>query len=352
MKFQTALSQLVSGEDLPREVMREVMMTVMTGEASPAQIGAMLVALRMKGESIDEITGAAEVMRELVTPVEVHDDHLVDLVGTGGDGANLFNVSTAATFVAAAAGARVAKHGNRSVSSSSGSSDVLETLGVSLDLTPAQIVQCIEGVGLGFMFAPAHHGAMKHAIGPRRELGMRTLFNVLGPLTNPAFVKRQVLGVYDADLCEPLARALAQLDSVHALVLHSDDGLDEISIAAPTRGCELKGGQITSVIIDPATLGHGHASLEGLQVDTAEASAGLIRAVFDGAEDEASVRARSMIALNAGAGIYVAGRADTLEAGVARAEAVMASGGAAEKLTAFVTFTQTVSGLDAGEPGA
>ena len=352
MKFQTALSQLVSGEDLPREVMREVMMTVMTGEASPAQIGAMLVALRMKGESIDEITGAAEVMRELVTPVEVHDDHLVDLVGTGGDGANLFNVSTAATFVAAAAGARVAKHGNRSVSSSSGSSDVLETLGVSLDLTPTQIAQCIEGVGLGFMFAPAHHGAMKHAIGPRRELGMRTLFNVLGPLTNPAFVKRQVLGVYDADLCEPLARALAQLDSVHALVLHSDDGLDEISIAAPTRGCELKGGQITSVTIDPATLGHGHASLEGLQVDTAEASAGLIRAVFDGAEDEASVRARSMIALNAGAGIYVAGRADTLEAGVARAEAVMASGGVAEKLTAFVTFTQTVSGLDAGEPGA
>ncbi len=352
MKFQTALSQLVSGEDLPREVMREVMMTVMTGEASPAQIGAMLVALRMKGESIDEITGAAEVMRELVTPVEVHDDHLVDLVGTGGDGANLFNVSTAATFVAAAAGACVAKHGNRSVSSSSGSSDVLETLGVSLDLTPAQIAQCIEGVGLGFMFAPAHHGAMKHAIGPRRELGMRTLFNVLGPLTNPAFVTRQVLGVYDANLCEPLARALAQLDSVHALVLHSDDGLDEISIAAPTRGYELKGGQITSVTIDPAALGHSHASLEGLQVDTAQASADLIRAVFDGAEDEASVRARSMIALNAGAGIYVAGLADTLEAGVARSEAVMASGDAAEKLAAFVTFTQTVSGLDAGEPGA
>jgi anthranilate phosphoribosyltransferase len=352
MEFQTALSQLVSGEDLPREVMREVMMTVMTGEASAAQIGAMLVALRMKGESIDEITGAVEVMRELVARVEVHDDHLVDLVGTGGDGANLFNVSTAATFVAAAAGARVAKHGNRSVSSSSGSSDVLETLGVSLDLTPAQIAQCIESVGLGFMFAPAHHVAMKHAIGPRRELGMRTLFNVLGPLTNPAFVKRQLLGVYDANLCEPLARALAQLDSVHALVLHSDDGLDEISIAAPTRGYELKGGQITPVIIDPVALGHGYDSLEGLQVDTAEASAGLIRAVFDGDEDEASIRARSMIALNAGAGIYVAGRADTLEAGVARAEAVMASGGAAEKLTAFVTFTQNVSGLDAGEPSA
>ena len=352
MNFQTALSQLVSGEDLPREVMREVMMAVMTGETSPAQIGAMLVALRMKGESIGEITGAAEVMRELVTPVDVHDDHLVDLVGTGGDGANLFNVSTAATFVAAAAGARVAKHGNRSVSSSSGSSDVLESLGVSLDLTPAQIAQCIESVGLGFMFAPAHHGAMKHAIGPRRELGMRTLFNVLGPLTNPAFVTRQVLGVYDANLCEPLARALAELDSVHALVLHSDDGLDEISIAAPTQGYELKDAQITPVTIDPDALGHSHESLQGLQVDTAEASARLIQAVFDGAEDEASAKARSMIALNAGAGIYVAGRADTLEAGVARAEAVIASGGAAEKLAAFVAFTQTVSGVDAGEPDA
>ena len=352
MNFQTALSQLVSGEDLPREVMREVMMAVMTGETSPAQIGAMLVALRMKGESIGEITGAAEVMRELVTPVDVHDDHLVDLVGTGGDGANLFNVSTAATFVAAAAGARVAKHGNRSVSSSSGSSDVLESLGVSLDLTPAQIAQCIESVGLGFMFAPAHHGAMKHAIGPRRELGMRTLFNVLGPLTNPAFVTRQVLGVYDANLCEPLACALAELDSVHALVLHSDDGLDEISIAAPTQGYELKDAQITPVTIDPDALGHGHESLQGLQVDTAEASARLIQAVFNGAEDEASAKARSMIALNAGAGIYVAGRADTLEAGVARAEAVIASGGAAEKLAAFVAFTQTVSGVDAGEPDA
>lgn len=352
MNFQTALSQLVSGENLPREVMREVMMAVMTGKASPAQIGAMLVALRMKGESIDEITGAAEVMRELVTPVEVQDDHLLDLVGTGGDGANLFNVSTAATFVAAAAGARVAKHGNRSVSSSSGSSDVLETLGIRLDLTPVQIAQSIEGLGLGFMFAPAHHGAMKHAIGPRRELGMRTLFNVLGPLTNPAFVKRQVLGVYDAALCDSLARALAQLGSVHALVIHSDDGLDEISVAATTRGFELKDDKITPVTIDPAALGHGYASLEGLQVDTAEASADLIRAVFDGAEDEASAKARSIIALNAGAGVYVAGQTDTLEAGVVRAAAVMASGEAAEKLEAFVAFTQTVSGLDAGEHGA
>ena len=351
MNFQAALSQLVSGEDLPRETMREVTMTVMTGEASPAQIGAMLVALRMKGESIDEITGAAEVMRELVTPVEVQGDHLMDLVGTG---AMALTCSTSPRPPPSwrQRQARVAKHGNRSVSSSSGSSDVLETLGVSLDLTPEQIAQCIEVIGLGFMFAPAHHGAMKHAIGPRRELGMRTIFNVLGPLTNPAFVKRQVLGVYDAALCEPLARALAQLDSVHALVLHSDDGLDEISVAAPTRGYELKDSEITPVIIDPAALGHSHASLDGLQVDTAEASADLIRAVFAGAEDEVSAKARSIIALNAGAGTYVAGQADTLEAAVARAEAVMTSGEAAEKLKAFVSFTQAVSGPDAGAPGA
>ncbi len=252
MTLQQALEQWVAGKDLSREAMRAVMMTVMTGEATEAQIGALLVALRMKGEAIDEITGAAEVMRELVTPVVVDDSHLVDLVGTGGDGANLFNVSTAATFVAAAAGARVAKHGNRSVSSSSGSSDVLETLGVNLGLTPAQIAQCIEEVGLGFMFAPAHHSAMKHAIGPRRELGMRTLFNVLGPLTNPALVKRQVLGVYDPGLCEPLAHALKQLGSIHALVLHSEDGLDEISIAASTHGFELKAGEIAPITIAPA----------------------------------------------------------------------------------------------------
>ena len=212
MTLQQALEHLVAKRDLSRDAMREVMTAVMTGEASNAQIGALLVALRMKGEAIDEIAGAAEVMRELVTPVNVSSDDVIDLVGTGGDGANLFNVSTAATFVAAAAGARVAKHGNRSVSSSSGSSDVLEALGVSLTLTPDQIAQCLETIGVGFMFAPSHHSAMTHAIGPRRELGMRTLFNVLGPLTNPALVRRQVLGVYDPALCEPLAKALQQVE--------------------------------------------------------------------------------------------------------------------------------------------
>jgi anthranilate phosphoribosyltransferase len=332
--------------------MRAVMTTVMTGEASQAQIGALLVALRMKGEAVDEIAGAAEVMRELVTPVSVSGDHVIDLVGTGGDGANLFNVSTAATFVAAAAGAQVAKHGNRSVSSSSGSSDVLETLGVNLDVSPEQIAACVQEVGLGFMFAPAHHGAMKHAVGPRRELGLRTFFNVLGPLTNPAGVKRQVLGVYDAALCEPLAEALARLGSEHALVLHSDDGLDEISIAAPTQGFELKAGEISPIGIDPAALGNAHDNLDGLQVETAADSARLIRAALDGDDGVASIKARSIIALNAGAGIYVSGVAESLASGIAAADQAIASGAAMQKLEAFVAFTQALSEEQAGAPAS
>ena len=343
MTLQHAINHLVAGEHLTRDQMRKVMMQVMTGEATPAQIGAWLVALRINGETIEEIAGAAEVMRDLMIPVQVDETHLIDLVGTGGDGANLFNVSTAATFVVAAAGARVAKHGNRSVSSSSGSSDVLETLGVSLSLTPLQIERCISEVGLGFMFAPVHHGAMKHAIGPRRELGLRTIFNILGPLTNPAGVKRQVLGVYDPALCEPLARALDQLGSVHALVLHSDDGLDEISIAALTHGVELKAGNIAPITIDPAALGHGYGTLDGLQVSSAEASAALIRTALDNDASQPSQKARSMMALNAGAGIYISGLVDTLADGVARAETVLASGEAAGQLARFVAFTQDLS---------
>ena len=348
MMLQEALEQWVEGRDISRDAMRAVMTTVMTGEASQAQIGALLVALRMKGEAIEEIAGAAEVMRELVTPVSVAGDHVIDLVGTGGDGANLFNVSTAATFVAAAAGAQVAKHGNRSVSSSSGSSDVLETLGVNLDVSPEQIAACVQEVGLGFMFAPAHHGAMKHAVGPRRELGLRTLFNVLGPLTNPAGVKRQVLGVYDPALCEPLAEVLARLGSEHALVIHSDDGLDEISIAAPTRGFELSAGDISPIEIDPAALGLAHTSLDGLQVKTAADSANLIRSALAGDEDAVSIKARAIITLNAGAGIFVSGVVDSLASGVAAAEQATASGAAAQKLEAFVAFTQALVGEQGG----
>ena len=351
MTLQQALEQWVEGKDISRESMRAVMTTVMIGEASQAQIGAMLVALLMKVEAIEEIAGAAEVMRDLVTPVAVAGKHVIDLVGTGGDGANLFNVSTAATFVAAAAGAQVAKHGNRSVSSCSGSSDVLEALGVNLDLSPEQITLCVQEVGLGFMFAPAHHGAMKHAVGPRRELGLRTLFNVLGPLTNPAKVKRQVLGVFDSALCKPLAEVLVRLGSEHALVLHSDDGLDEISIAAKTLGYECIAGKISPINIDPAALGHAHDSLNGLQVETAEQSASLIRSALGGDGEAVSIKARSMIALNAGAGIYVSGVADSLASGIVAAEKAMASDAAAQKLEAFVALTQALAQQQGGAPG-
>jgi anthranilate phosphoribosyltransferase len=352
MSIPQALNQLVKGQSLSKAAMREVMTRVMTGDATPAQIGALLVALRMKGESIEEIAGAAEVMRELATPVRLEVPNLIDLVGTGGDGANLFNVSTAATFVAAAAGVSVAKHGNRSVSSSSGSSDVLDALGVCLDLAPSQIAECIVTLGIGFLFAPAHHSAMKHAIGPRRELAMRTLFNVLGPLTNPACVQRQVLGVYDPSLCEPLAKVLQELGSIHALVLHSDDGLDEISIAAPTHGFELKSGAVNPIEIVPAAYGHAHDSLEGLPVSTALESAALIRSALGGAQGPSMSKARSIVSLNAGAGIYVSGKSPTLGDGVAAAEEAIASGAALEKLEAFVALTQTLGGASAEVSGS
>ena len=347
MNIQQALNRLVVGQDLQRDEMAAVMHEVMSGEATPAQIGGLLVALRMKGETIEEIAGAAQVMRELATPVAVDDPHLVDLVGTGGDGANLFNVSTASTFVVAAAGARVAKHGNRSVSSSSGSSDVLEELGVPLDLSPVQVARAITEVGVGFMFAPAHHSAMRHAIGPRRELGMRTVFNILGPLTNPAGVKRQVIGVFSPDLCEPMARALQVLGSVHAMIVHSDDGLDEISIAAGTRVTELRDGNISSYHITPEEFGMQRQSLEGLAVDGAAASAALIKAALAGAADEVSARAAAIIALNAGATIYTSGIAATLADGVEMAEDLLASGQAAQKLREFVEFTQMMRVQDA-----
>lgn len=344
MEIKQALQQLVDGDSLSREDMRDVMTAVMTGEATPAQVGALLIALRIRGETIDEITGAAEVMRSLATRVSVSQEYLVDLVGTGGDGANLFNVSTAATFVVAAAGGRVAKHGNRSVSSSSGSSDVLETLGIPLDLSPEQIARAIDEIGIGFMFAPAHHSAMKHAVGPRKDLGMRTLFNILGPLTNPAHVERQVLGVFSEDLCQPIAESLSKLGSKHALVVHSDDGLDEISIAANTSVWEMRDGNVERFRIDPANYGHRHASLEGLTVKTAQESADLIRSALGRKPSEAGLKARSIIALNAGAAIYVAGVTKTLHSGIEMADDVIASGQAADKLEAFAAFT---SGLKA-----
>jgi anthranilate phosphoribosyltransferase len=344
MNLQDALARVVGGESLGQAEMAAVMRQVMSGDATEAQIGALLVALRMKGEAIEEIAGAAQVMRDLATPVVVSDEHLVDLVGTGGDGANLFNVSTASSFVVAAAGARVAKHGNRSVSSTSGSSDVLEHLGVPLDLTPEQVARAIDAVGVGFMFAPAHHSAMRHAIGPRRELGMRTLFNILGPLTNPARVKRQVIGVFSPDLCLPLARVLKMLGSVHAMVVHSDDGLDEISIAAGTLVAELRDGTVSSYHITPEEFRLARQSLDGLAVNSAAASADLIRRALGGAGDEAASKARAMLTLNGGATIYVSGVAATLADGIAMADDVLASGQAAEKMRQFIDFTRLMRG--------
>lgn len=340
MNIQQALAAVTNGEDLSREDMATVMRLVMSGEGTNAQIGGLLVGLRMKGETTAEIAGAAQVMRELATPVVVDVEGLVDLVGTGGDGANLFNVSTAASFVVAAAGAKVAKHGNRGVSSSSGSSDVLEYLGMPLDLTPDQVARSIEEVGVGFMFAPAHHSAMRHAIGPRRELGMRTIFNVLGPLTNPAGVKRQVIGVYSADLCQPMAEVLKMLGAEHALIVHSDDGLDEISIAAGTQVTELLAGNIETYRISPEEFSLEIQDLSGLEVNSAAASAKMIRAALAGEKDEVSIKAAAMLALNAGATIYVADVAATLADGVAMAEDALASGLAAQKLEEFLDFTK------------
>lgn len=338
MELKQAINQVIGRHDLSQEAMAAVMRTIMTGGATQAQIGGFLIGLRMKGETVTEIAAAAAVMRELAARVEVGGEHLVDTCGTGGDASGLFNVSTAAAFVAAAAGARVAKHGNRSISSKSGSADVLEAAGVRLDITPAQVAECIDKVGVGFMFAPAHHGAMKHAIGPRREMGVRTLFNVLGPLTNPAGAPHQVLGVFSPDLLEPLAQVLQRLGSRHVLVVHSRDGLDEISIAAPTDVAELKDGQIRRFAIQPEEFGVGRGSIEAIKAADAGDSLRLIRSVL---EDHPGP-ARDIVVLNAGAAIYAAGIAGTLAEGIKQAEIAIASGAARNKLDQLVVLTQGV----------
>ena len=336
MNIQQAIERLLESADINSEEMRAVMHQVMSGEATPAQIGAFLVALRIKGETIDEIAAATEVMRELATPVQIGAERLVDIVGTGGDGANLFNVSTAACFVVAAAGGHVAKHGNRSVSSTSGSSDVLQALGVNLELSPEQVARCVEEVGMGFMFAPLHHSAMKHAAGPRRELGIRTIFNMLGPMTNPAGVKRQLIGVFDPGLCLPMAEVLKRLGSEHVMVVHSHDGLDEISIAGPTHVAELRDGTIGEYEISPTDFGRSLGSVEGLVVGSSEESVRLVKAALAGEHEEAT----SMVVVNAGAAIYVSGLAATLADGMQMAEDAIASGAAAHKVEELVQFTE------------
>ena len=335
MQMTQALSQAMGGNDLTRAEMHDVMKQIMTGQATPAQIGGFLVALAIKGETVDEITAAAGVMRELSSKVNVSGAHIVDTCGTGGDGAALFNVSTASAFVAAAAGAQVAKHGNRSISSTTGSADLLEQAGVKLDLTAQQVSQCVADLGVGFMFAPAHHSAMKHAIGPRKEMGVRTIFNLLGPLTNPAGAPNQVLGVFSKAWVEPMAHVLKALGSEHVMVVHSQDGLDEISIAAPTDVAELKNGEVTTYTIDPADYALD-GSLADLSVSNAAESHRLVMNALNGVPGNA----RSIVAINAGAAIYVAGLENSLSSGIERALAVMASSEAAQKLSDLAATTQ------------
>ncbi len=337
MDMIAAIRAVTERRDLTSDEMRDVMRAIMSGGATPAQIGGFLIGLRMKGETVDEITAAAQVMRELATKVDVRGPHVVDTCGTGGDGAHTFNISTASAFVAAAAGASVAKHGNRSVSSKSGSADVLEAAGVKLDITPAQVARCVNEVGVGFMFAPAHHGAMKHAIGPRREMGVRTLFNVLGPLTNPASAQNQVLGVFSDAWLIPLAEVLARLGSQHVLVVHAQDGMDEISVGAPTLIAELKSGHISSYTVTPEQLGVPRVDISCLKADDARHSLAMLCAVLDNVPGPA----RDIVMLNAGAAIYVAGLADTLQQGIRKADEVITSGAARAKLDALINFTNS-----------
>ncbi len=337
---QEALSRIIEHREIFHDEMLELMRRIMGGEMSPVLISAIITGLRVKKETIGEITAAAQVMRELATMVKVADrTHLVDVVGTGGDGSHTFNISTAAIFVCAAAGARVAKHGNRAVSSKSGSADVLEALGANINLSPEQVGRCIDEVGVGFMFAPAHHAAMKHAAPVRRELGVRTIFNILGPLTNPAGAPTQVMGVFHPDLVGIQIRALQRLGSRHALTVYGLEGLDEISISGPTMVGELKDGQVSEYTLEPGRFDlpvHGAAAI---RVASVEESRDMVLAAL---ENKAGA-ARDIVALNAGAAIYVSGKAATLESGVVQAFEAIKSGRARAKLDEFVQSTRNAA---------
>lgn len=337
MDIQTAIKTVIGGQDLGKADMTTVMRQIMTGECTPAQIGGFLVGLRMKGESVDEISAAATVMRELSTRVDVDAKHLVDTCGTGGDASGSFNISTASAIVAAAAGAQVAKHGNRSVSSKSGSADVLEAAGVNLDIDPQQVGACIEEVGVGFMFAQKHHSAMRHAIGPRKEMAVRTIFNILGPLTNPAGAPNQIIGVFDGDLIEPLARVLKQLGSRHVMVVHAEDGMDEISISAKTNVAELKDGEVSVYTVSPGDFGLETADASILSVGSVEQSLAMIQSVLANNPGPAL----DIVSMNAGAAIYVSGVADSLAEGIEKAKAAIADGKAAAVLANLVAKTNS-----------
>ena len=335
--IQEAIRDLIVGADLGRAKMRAVMEQIMSGQATDAQIGAFLVALRIKGETIDEIAGGAEVMREKATPIVTVRPEIIDTCGTGGDDSGTFNISTTVAFVACGAGLAVAKHGTRSISSQCGSSDVLTALGVNVEATPEKVGECIDEVGMGFLFAIALHGAMKHAVGPRRELATRTIFNILGPLTNPAGAKRQLLGVFDGALTEALAGVLRELGSDQALVVHGSDGLDEITLTGPTQVSELKDGQVSTRQIHPGDFGLQTVSAEALKGGDAGYNARILRGVLDGEEGPQ----RDVVLLNSAAAIVVGGRAEDITAGLEVARESIDSGKARQALDRLVEVSNS-----------
>ena len=335
MDIQSAISQISSGKNLTKDDMSEIILEILEGKVTDAQIGAFLIALSMKGETVDEVIGAVSVMRDLSTKVEINAPNLIDTCGTGGTGIGIFNVSTTSAFIASSCGAKIAKHGNRSATRKSGSADLLEQAGVSLSLTPEQVASCIEEVGLGFMFAQAHHSAMRHVVGPRKEIGQKSIFNVLGPLTNPASAKRQVLGVYDKKWMTPIAEVLNELGSEHLFIVHSRDGLDEISLACPTYVTEMKNDKISEYEISPEDFNFKTTSLDGLQVNSPQESLNLAKLALQGEHEKAS----SMICMTAGAALYLSDIASSLEAGVELAKSSLESGAGLKKLNQLVEFT-------------
>jgi len=334
---QEALQRTIEHREIFHDEMLKIMRMIMNGELSPVMTAALITGLRVKKETIGEITAAAQVMREFSTKVNVPDTrHLVDIVGTGGDGSHTFNISTCSMFVAAAAGAKTAKHGGRSVSSKSGSADVLESLGVNINLSPEKITQCVQEVGIGFMFAPNHHPAMKNVAALRKELGVRTIFNILGPLTNPAGAPNILMGVFHSDLVGIQIRALQRLGAEHALVVYGRDGMDEVSLGASTLVGELKDGHLTEYEIHPEDFGMAMASHRALRVETPEES----QAVLQGVLNNEAGAARDIVILNAGAALYAANVATSIKDGIALARQVIESGAAKQKLAQFVAFTQ------------
>ena len=335
MDIQSAISQVSARRNLTREDMSEIILEILEGKVTDAQIGAFLIALSMKGETVDEVLGAVGVMRDLSTKVEIDEPNLIDTCGTGGTGIGIFNVSTTSALVASSCGAKIAKHGNRSATRKSGSADLLEQAGVSLSLTSEQVASCIQEIGLGFMFAQAHHSAMRHVVGPRKEIGQKSIFNVLGPLTNPASAKRQVLGVYDKKWMTPIAEVLDELGSEHLLIVHSRDGLDEISLASPTYMTEMRDGKISEYEVSPEDFNFETDTLEGLQVNSPQESLDLAKLALQGEHKKAS----SMICMTAGAALYVSDIANSLESGVELAKRSVESGEGLKKLNQLVEFT-------------